>query len=403
MSSLILAIAFAGAFAAPPDSTTDPVQTWVDLARRQHPQGMATADMVASRRGPLAGAGAWMPPSAQLDLRSDGAVDLSLSQMIPGPGKTSDLRRVREAQLRMALADSAEEIRKMELAVREAAWMEWMAWEKLQVLAAQESLAVVLAATVRRSQSQGMATAAEAWLADTRSRQLRLQKEQALAEARAASAMRESWTGTETSRMVPGPPVAPGWNDSDLVRLASERPDILSMAADAAMEESMAVSMRTSLRPDFMVGAMAMRMSDGMPGWGVMAGMTLPFVPWARGMAVGESSQARAKARVARAGGEAMRRMAVSEIVGHSRKARAAWEALRELDATILPGQEAALQDARTRFGQGREMLAMVLAMEDMVRMARMERLMRRGDYELERSRLAAAAGVAIANLEGEE
>lgn len=402
MSSLILAIAFTGAFAAQPDSTNDPVRRWVDLARHRHPQATSTADLVASRRGPLAGAGAWMPPSAQLDFRSDGAVDLSLSQMIPGPGKTSGLRRVREAQLEMALADSAEEIRKMELAVREAAWMEWMAWEKLDVLAAQESLAVVLAATVRRSQAQGMSTAAEAWLADTRTRQVRLQREQALAEARAASAMRESWTGTDTSRMVPGPPVAPGWNDSHLVLRASKRPDLLSMAADAAMEESMAASMRTSLRPDFMVGAMAMRMSDGMPGWGVMAGMTLPFVPWARGMAVGESSQAQAKARLARGRSESMRRMAVSEIVDHSQRSRAAWEALRELDATILPGQESALHDARARFAQGREMLSMVLAMEDMVRMARMERVMRRMDYELERSRLAAAAGVAIENLEGE-
>ncbi len=401
MSSLILAIAFAGAVGADPGSTSDPVQSWVELARSRHPQGVATADMVSARRGPLAGSRAWMPPSAQLNVRSDGVVDLSLSQVIPGPGKTSRLRQVREAELEMALADSADEMRKIELAVREAAWMEWMAWEKLQVLASQESLAVVLAATVRRSQSQGMATAAEAWLAETRSRQMRLQREQAQAEARAASAMRESWTGTGQERMAPGPATAPSWNDSDLAARVAMRPDLVSMAADAAMEESMAASMRASLRPDFMVGAMAMRMSDGMPGWGVMAGMTLPFVPWARGMAVGESSQAQAKARVARSRGEAMRRMAISEIVAHSGRARSAWEALRELDSTILPGQEAALQDARARFAQGREMLAMVLAMDDMVRMTRMERLMRRMDYELERSRLAAAAGVAIDRMEG--
>lgn len=401
MSSLILAIAFAGAVGADPGSTSDPVQPWVDLARSRHPQGAATADMVAARRGPLTGSRAWMPPSAQLDVRSDGVVDLSLSQMIPGPGKTSGVRKVLEAELEMALADSADEMRRIELAVREAAWMEWMAWEKLQVLASQESLAVVLAATVRRSQSQGMATAAEAWLAETRSRQMRLQREQAQAEARAASAMRESWTGTGQERMAPGPATAPSWNDSDLAARVAMRPDLVSMAADAAMEESMAASMRASLRPDFMVGAMAMRMSDGMPGWGVMAGMTLPFVPWARGMAVGESSQAQAKARVARSRGEAMRRMAISEIVAHSGRARSAWEALRELDSTILPGQEAALQDARARFAQGREMLAMVLAMDDMVRMTRMERLMRRMDYELERSRLAAAAGVTIDRMEG--
>lgn len=377
------------------------LERWVAQAWRDHPQGTSATDLVAARRAPLSGTRAWMPPNAQLDVQSDGQVDLALSQMIPGPGKTSRLVQVREAELQMALADSADQMRQIELAVREAAWMEWMAWEKLEVLASQESLAVVLASTVRRSQSQGMSSAAEAWLADTRTRQLRLQKDQALAEARAASSMRETWTGSLATRLVPGPAAPPSWNDSDLLARAAARPDVRSMAADAAMQEAMSASMRATLRPDFMVGAMAMRMSDGMPGWGVMAGMTLPFVPWARGMAVGDAAGAHAKARMARSRGESMRRMAHAEIVAHAERARAAWNALRELDSSIAPGQEAALRDARARFGQGREMLAMVLAMEDMVRMTRMERLMRRGEYELERSRLAAAAGVAISSLEG--
>lgn len=389
------------AFADPPPQQHRTLDQWVEQARHQHPQGTATTDLVASRRGPLTGARAWMPPSAQLDLQSDGLVDLSVSQMIPGPGKSASLVRVRQAELEMALADSAEQMRQLELAVREAAWMEWMAWEKLHVLASQESLAVILASTVRRSQAQGMTSAAEAWLAETRIRQLRLQREQSLAEARSATSMRESWTGVRPERLDPGAADAPAWSDSLLLERAAARSDVRSMSADATMQEAMAASMRTALRPDFMVGAMAMRMPDGMPGWGVMAGMTLPFVPWARGMAVGESSGAQAKARIAQGRGESMRRMARSEIVAHSQRARAAWGALRELDSSIVPGQEAALQDARARFAQGREMLTMVLAMEDMVRMTRMERLMRRGEYELERSRLAAAAGVPISTLEG--
>lgn len=389
------------AFAEPPPTSHHTLERWVEAARREHPQGTTTADLVESRRAPLSGARAWMPPSAQVDLQSDGLVELSVSQMIPGPGKTSSLVRVRKAELEMALADSAQQMRQIESSVREAAWMEWMAWEKLHVLTSQESLAVILASTVRRSQAQGMASAAEAWLAETRARQMRLQKEQALAEARSATSMRESWTGVRPERLDPGPAEAPSWNDSLLLEGLLGRADLRSMAADAAMEEAMAASMRASLRPDFMVGAMAMRMNDGMPGWGVMAGMTLPFVPWARGMAVGDASGAQAKARLAQGREEAMRRMARSEIVAHSQRARAAWSALAELDSSIVPGQEAALQDARARFAQGREMLAMVLTMEDMVRMTRMERLMRRGEYELERSRLAAAAGVPISTLEG--
>lgn len=389
------------AFADPPLQQQRTLDRWVEQARLQHPQGTATTDLVASRRGPLTGARAWMPPSAQLDLQSDGLVDLSVSQMILGPGKSASLVRVRQAELEMALADSAEQMRQVELAVREAAWMEWMALEKVEILASQETLAVAMAGTVRRSQSQGMASASEAWLAETRARQVRIQREQALAEALSARSMRESWTGVRPERFVPDPATAPAWRDSMLLERTTTRPDVQSMAADASMQQAMAQSMRTSLRPDFMVGAMAMRMPDGMPGWGVMAGMTLPFVPWARGMAVGDAAGAQAKERVARSRGEAMRRMAHSEILAHSGRARAAWNALRELDSAIVPGQDAALRDARSRYAQGREMLSMVLAMEDMVRMTRMELLMRRGEYELERTRLAAAAGVPVSTLEG--
>lgn len=394
-------LAIAPIFAQAPQPHASTLARWVDAARREHPQGLASRAAVESRRVSIAGARSWMPPNAQIEARSDGQIDLSLSQMIPGPGKTASLSRVRRAELDMALADSAEQMRQIEGSVREAAWMEWMAWEKVGVIASQESLATILAATVRRSQAQGMSSAAEAWLAEARARQLGIQKTQALAEAKAATSMRESWTGTGEARLSPAPATAPSWNDSILLERAAMRPDARSMEADAAMQEAMAGSMEAGLRPDFMVGAMVMRMEDGMPGWGVMAGLTLPFVPWARGMATGEAASARAMARVAASRGEAMRRMARTEIVSHAEKARAAWTALRELDSLVLPGQEAALRDARARFAQGLEMLPMVLAMEDMVRMSRMEHIMRRMEYELERTRLATAAGVAIPELEG--
>lgn len=86
--------------------------------------------------------------------------------------------------------------------------------------------------------------------------------------------------------------------------------------------------------------------------------------------------------------------MALVEVQDHMAKAKAAWQALRILDSLVLPGQDQAVVDARSRYAQGREMLPMVFTMEDMVRMTRMDGIMRRGEYELERVRLFAAAGV---------
>jgi outer membrane protein TolC len=103
---------------------------------------------------------------------------------------------------------------------------------------------------------------------------------------------------------------------------------------------------------------------------------------------------------VAEAKAEAMARMARSEVTDHSQRARAAWAAWKRLDSLVLPGEENALALTRTRYGQGSEMLSMVLAMEEMIRMTRMDAIMQRGTYELERARLAAAAGVEPDQLE---
>jgi outer membrane protein TolC len=313
--------------------------------------------------------------------------------MIPGFGKTGSQTKIREAKLDMARSDSADRMRKLALAIRETAWMEWMALEKCRILVQQESLAIRLSESVRRAQSQGMSTASEAWLAQAKARQIRLESEKAKSEAAAATAMREAWTGPGTN-IAASAPSSPDWTDSVVAVSAATRSDITAMERDAAMQMAMAESMRASLHPDYMVGAMVMRMSNGMPGWGVMAGLTLPFVPWASGMANGEAAGADSRSRSTQSRAQSMRRMALAEVVDHSNKARTAWLALRELDSLILPGQENAIADARSRYAQGREMLSMVLSMQDMELMARMERSMRRGEYELERARLLAAAGL---------
>lgn len=385
-------LSFAQEVAQPDQKKT--LEHWVEDARLRHPTAQAARWSVEAARAQVAGTQAWMPPSTELRVQGDGLVDLSLTQMIPGPGKTGSQKAVREVQLEMGRSDSAETLRKLALAVREAAWMEWMAWQTLRLLEEQVEAATRLHEAVLRNQAAGMATPTEGWLAQVRVRQLKVQAEQQRAEAQTATQMRQSLAGAGEGPLVAEEAKAPDWDDSTLLAALENRPDLRSMQRDAAMQEAMKVAMKKSLVPDFMVGGMVMRMADGMPGWGVMAGMTLPFAPWARGMADAEIAGSSARGHERRMQREAMRRMARTEVLDHAAKAKAAWTALREIDSTLLPGQDRAVADTRARYVAGKEMLSMVLAMEDMIRMTRMEAIMRRGEYELETARLRAAAGL---------
>lgn len=402
MPTLALALGLSGAFAGTPTAAfeSDPVARWVRAAETLHPDAQVARAEVQAAREQVRSARAWMPPSGQFTAKSDGTRELALTQMLPGPGKTGSLEAVAAWRVEMARADSGDRARQRELAVREAAWMEWMAQRKIGIFATRETLAVRLAASSRRLQAQGMATASDAWLAEAKIRQVRLDASRAAAEARGATAMREVWTGP-AEPFEAGPPAPPDGSDSVLLESSGSRADIRTMDRDAAMQQAMGQAMRKGLRPDFMVGAMVMQMPNGMPGWGAMAGLTLPFAPWSRGMQEGEAAGALARSRATQARAQTMARMARAEVADHAAKARAAWSALGELDS-LLPAQERAVADARNRYAQGRDMLSMVLAMEDMVAMTRMEAVMRRGEYELERARLHAAAGLSLLSNQNE-
>lgn len=401
LAAALLAWSAAGAAAQTPTQTSrETVEVWVRLALESHPQARTAGLGVESERQQVDGARAWMPPQVQMDWQSDGLVDAKVSQGIPWPGKTGAMEKVQREKMGMAQSDSADIRRRIALSVREAAWMEWMNGAKAKLLREQEEVVRLLAQSAVRNQSQGMATSADAWILRSRAEQIASTAAQAEAEAASSRAMREGWTGTVPSGWEAGVPAAPAWNDSLLLGKASNRADIVSMRRDAGMREAMGAASEASLRPDLMVGAMVMQDQGGMMGWGLMAGFTVPFAPWSSKMATGQARGSRVQARLSQARAEAMVRMARAEVADHSRRAAAAWESWHRLDSLVLTGQDMALSQTRARYGQGREMLSMVLSMEEMVRMTRMEAVMQRGTYELERARLAAAAGLEPEEME---
>lgn len=359
-----------------------------------HPRAQEAHWNPRAQEARVAGARSWMAPSVQVAGRSDGELSLSLEQGIPWPGSRGRMARVEERRLEMVRSDSLGTMVQLARSVREAVWMEWMAREMLGILDSQRLRADLLAETTRRNLGVGMATASDVWLAEARRTQARIRRDQAVRELEAARAMRESWTGAG-ELPDPGAAVWASWLDDPAVdSMAARRPDLEAMRTEVAMGQAMAEAAEDALRPELMVGGMAMRMPDGMPGWGAMVGITLPFVPWASGMPRAEAAAARSKARVDQARLETMGRMVRAETAEHRARARAAWDALCLLDSTVLPGQNRARADALERWRQGREMTSMVVAMDEMVGMAAMERVVQRQTYEVERARALAAAGL---------
>ncbi len=374
-------------------ATSPALDSLVREVLTRHPRAEEVRWSPRAQQARLEGTRAWMAPSLQVSGRSDGELALALEQGIPWPGRRARMETVEMRRLAMVRSDSLGAMVDLARAVREAVWMEWMAQEMLRVLDSQVLRAENLAEITRRNLGVGMATASDVWLGDARRTQARIRRDQMVQDLQVARAMREAWTGAGELPEL-GPARWAIWlDDPSLDSVATSRPDLESMRTEVAMGQAMAEAAEAALLPDLMVGGMAMRMGDGMPGWGAMVGITMPFLPWASGMARAEAAAARSKARVDQARLEGMSRMVRAETAGHRARARAAWQALRLLDSAVVPGQARARADAQERWKQGREMTSMVVAMDEMVGMAAMERIAQRETYELERARALAAAG----------
>lgn len=366
-----------------------------ERALRLHPELQAArlqpeADRAAASRG-----GAWAPPEIAVDfynaplssfpdpLRRQEEIDWSVSQMIPFPGK---LRRMTETEHRGAAASEA----RAAAVARDLRRRALTAWA--DAYAAAWSLRIARetredAAALARQARAGYAGGTGANLAALRAERALLEMDAAIlrmdAMNREAQALLNAAAGGDSVIAVAAvdtlsPPVlVPPLQDvGDL----AARPDLEALRRDRAMADAAIAAARAERLPDFMVRGMYkdMRGSADHGGaardsWGLMIGMSVPFIPiapWAAGV-----GQAERRARLLR--DKADREVAALELMAaaEAEGARAAYEgAIARLVLTrgkIAPLAERILAGVRAEYAAG---LADFAEVTEALREARMAR-----------------------------
>src|SRR5690606_26667715 len=330
------------ATAWPPPAATQVAER----ALRLHPELQAARLAPEAARAAARRDGAWDPPEVAVDfynaplssfpdpLRRQEEIDWSVSQMIPFPGKR---RRMTEPERRGAAAADgraaavARDLRRRAL----AAWADaYAAAWSLRLARETRGDAAALARDARAGYAGGTggrlaALRAERALLELDAEILRLE-----AARREAQAMLNAVAGGDTVITVtavdtmPPPAAAPA---PDGLRVAS-RPDLEALRRERAMAEAGIAAARAERLPDFMVRGTYKDMRGAAPhggaardSWGLMVGMSVPFIPvapWGAG-----AGQAERRARLLR--DMADREVAAREIVAaaEAEAARAGYEA----------------------------------------------------------------------------
>ena len=195
------------------------------------------------------------------------------------------------------------------------------------------------------------------------------------------------------------------------VLLGAERPLLLpldtvqALARDSRpmlVHDSLAVEESRSMLslaqkeyiPDFTVGIQYKdfpQMSKG--GWGIAAGITLPFAPWTLGKAAGRVEEAEASIRRSSATYAASRAMVAANVRSLYDKAHRTYQQLQAFRTTILPEAQQALTSTISGYENDRlGYTELIDAYRTLIRL-RTQEVTTRADYEKTIAGLEMAAG----------
>jgi len=328
--------------------------------------------------------GAWMAPEARVEQMwmttgMPDATTLSVSQAIPLGGQPGLRRRAEGQRAAMGGWTALDSVKSREMAFRSAWWELW-GMRSQQVVLRERMELLARASEVAGAQRVSGMVGAEALvrLQTTRSR-ARLDSLDLASRTAAMEAMLLSWLGAPMDSSI-GPidgPSAPAVDLGGTDSLARTQPSVEGMRSEAAMSALEAKAEARGLWPDLMVGgSWKISQTEDPGGFGVMAGITLPFVPWAGGMAEGKVHQARIRERRATFQALAMERMEVARLRALEARIASLRGRLAVLDSAVVPQAKTGQDLSLGALSAGTGSVGMVLETSDMVAMARMEQVM---------------------------
>jgi len=378
--ALRIALASVGAVGA---SQVDEI--WMRIQQNE-PGLRAISEERAQAEGGQTAMGAWMPPEAKIEQMwmMDGAPDattISLSQSIPLSGQPGFRRQAEGRRVDMAKWSEADARKSREATFRKTWWDLWGMRQQMGIVRERLDLFAQAEEVARAQRVTGMnGTESILKLLTARSR-VRMDSLDLVSRMREMEAMILSWVGGPSDSTV-GEIEAPAAEPTDFVAsdsLAAAQPGVKGMRAEAEMSELEAKAEKRGLWPDLMVGGTWKQSYSDLPGgYGVMAGITLPFAPWASGMPAGKARQAEARGRKATWNALAMERMERARLQALQARIAALRGRLAVLDSSILPQALDGRNLSMGALAAGTGSLAMVLETTDMVAMAKMERVMAR-------------------------
>jgi cobalt-zinc-cadmium efflux system outer membrane protein len=192
-------------------------------------------------------------------------------------------------------------------------------------------------------------------------------------------------------------PVLPDYDLSTLLAVAEKnRPELKSMLSSVEMQQAERSAAGKEYLPDFMVRGMYKQMTTTNDYWSLMIGATVPIAPWSFGKNSSASTRADANIKTAQGERDNMKNMIAAEVNDALLKVESSMERLKLSKESAIPQAQQTLVSAMAAYKTGKEEFLMLIDIQRMIAMAKLDYHMAVMNLLDSQSQLERAVGLSI-------
>jgi cobalt-zinc-cadmium efflux system outer membrane protein len=196
-------------------------------------------------------------------------------------------------------------------------------------------------------------------------------------------------------------PVVANYELNTLLTLAANnRTELKSMAVGIEMQRAESLVAKKEYLPDFMVRGTYKQMMLSSDDWSLMIGATIPIAPWSVRKFSSGTARAGANILTAQSERDNMSNMIASEVNDALLKVKSSKERIKLSKETAIPQAQKALESAMTSYKTGKQEFLMLIDIEKMLVMARLDYHMAVMTLLDSRSQLERAVGLSIDEID---
>ncbi len=333
-------------------------------------------------------------------------VDYSLQQMIPYPGKLSAMADVERKRTEMLQADRETQEQAIVRNVKNLYYELYLLHRKIEINRDSRDLVQGFVDIASRQYELGMGRLEDILRAQTELSSIANEEIVLEQQVKSMEGMLDALSDRPVTAEIGFiPEIQPAMESFDLTMLLGiaekNRPELRSMLSNVEMQRAERFSAEKEYLPDFMVRGSYKQEMDGRDNWGMMIGMTLPFAPWSKQKYTAEKARTDANIREAQAESENMRNMVFAEVNDAVQKVESSKAQILLSEESAIPQARQTLESATASYQTGKGDFLMLIDVQRMLVMARLNYHMAVMNLLDSRSQLERAVGVSIEEING--